>query len=224
MILFKILFVKVLLVEDDKLLGESLKEYLEREGMHIDHVSDPREVPNLLTVSSYDIIVLDLMMPHISGEELLLKIRQGDKKTPVLVLTAKSRLDDKEKCFLAGADDYITKPFEPKELLLRLKALYRRKLGGNVIVNLGGVEVDLERELVSVDGKVINLTRKDWLILKCLVENRGRFVSSEEILNYVWGDAPVGDEVVRAHIKNLRKLLPEGFITTMKGRGYKIEA
>ncbi|BAI69147.1 response regulator transcription factor [Hydrogenobacter thermophilus] len=215
---------KVLLVEDDKLLGESLKEYLEREGMHIDHVSDPREVPNLLTVSSYDIIVLDLMMPHISGEELLLKIRQGDKKTPVLVLTAKSRLDDKEKCFLAGADDYITKPFEPKELLLRLKALYRRKLGGNVIVNLGGVEVDLERELVSVDGKVINLTRKDWLILKCLVENRGRFVSSEEILNYVWGDAPVGDEVVRAHIKNLRKLLPEGFITTMKGRGYKIEA
>lgn len=211
-------------MEDDKLLGESLKEYLEREGMHIDHVSDPREVPNLLTVSSYDIIVLDLMMPHISGEELLLKIRQGDKKTPVLVLTAKSRLDDKEKCFLAGADDYITKPFEPKELLLRLKALYRRKLGGNVIVNLGGVEVDLERELVSVDGKVINLTRKDWLILKCLVENRGRFVSSEEILNYVWGDAPVGDEVVRAHIKNLRKLLPEGFITTMKGRGYKIEA
>ncbi|WP_340689985.1 response regulator transcription factor [Hydrogenobacter thermophilus] len=192
--------------------------------MHIDHVSDPREVSDLLTVSSYDIIVLDLMMPHISGEELLLKIRQGDKKTPVLVLTAKSRLDDKERCFLAGADDYITKPFEPKELLLRLKALYRRKLGGNVIVNLGGVEVDLERELVSVDGKVINLTRKDWLILKCLVENRGRFVSSEEILNYVWGNAPVGDEVVRAHIKNLRKLLPEGFITTMKGRGYKIEA
>jgi len=212
----------VLLVEDDKLLGESLKAYLEENGIHVDHVHNPKEVPEILEFSLYDVIVLDLIMPHMSGEELLKKIREKDNKTPILILTAKHRIEDKERCFSMGADDYLTKPFEPKELLLRLKALYRRKVG-DTSLKLGSVCVDLERERVLVDGKPINLTRKDWLLFKFLVENRGRFVSSEEILNYVWGGQAVGDEVVRAHIKNLRKLLPEGFIISMKGRGYKIE-
>jgi DNA-binding response OmpR family regulator len=215
--------VKVLLVEDDKLLGESLKAYLQEKGIYLEHLHDPREVSHVLAVSTYDVIVLDLMMPHISGEELLKKIRQMDKKTPILILTAKSKMDDKKRCFETGADDYMTKPFEPEELLLRLKALYRRKIG-DMVVKVGDVEVDFEKEKVYVRGKPVDLTRKDWMLLKYLVENRGRFVPSEEILNYVWGDKPVGDEVVRAHVKNLRKLLPEGFIVSMKGRGYKIEA
>jgi DNA-binding response OmpR family regulator len=210
---------KVLLVEDDRLLGDSLTEYLQSEGFITDWVYDPREVMDLLEVSRYDVIVLDLMMPHIGGEELIKAIREKDKETPILVLTAKQRLEDKRTCFELGADDYLTKPFEMEELTLRLKALYRRKNPQDVVV-IDGVEVCFSKEMVKVDGKPISLSKKDWLVLKFLVENRGRFVSHEEILNYVWGDEPVGEDVVRAHIKNLRKLLPEGFIKTMKGRGY----
>lgn len=214
---------KVLLVEDDRLLGGSLKEYLEAEGLVVDWLYDSREFFDLLEVSTYDVIVLDLMMPHVSGEELLKRLREKGDKTPVLILTAKGRLEDKERCFSLGADDYLTKPFEPKELLLRIKALHRR-LVRDTRLRLGAVEMDLEGERVWVDGKELRLSKKEWLMLKYLVENRGRFVSSEELLNYVWGDQPVGDEVVRAYIKNLRKLLPEGFIQSMKGRGYRIEA
>jgi two-component system response regulator QseB len=184
-------------------------------------VYDPREVMDLLEVSRYDVIVLDLMMPHIGGEELIKAIREKDKETPILVLTAKQRLEDKRTCFELGADDYLTKPFEMEELTLRLKALYRRKNPQDVVV-IDEVEVCFSKEMVKVKGKPISLSKKDWLVLKFLVENRGRFVSQEEILNYVWGDEPVGEDVVRARIKNLRKLLPEGFIKTMKGRGYRV--
>jgi DNA-binding response OmpR family regulator len=212
---------KVLLVEDDRLLGDSLTEYLQSEGFITDWVYDPREVMDLLEVSRYDVIVLDLIMPHIGGEELIKAIREKDKETPILVLTAKQRLEDKRTCFELGADDYLTKPFEMEELILRLKALYRRKNPQDLVV-IDEVEVCFSKEMVKVKGKPISLSKKDWLVLKFLVENRGRFVSHEEILNYVWGDEPVGEDVVRAHIKNLRKLLPEGFIKTMKGRGYRV--
>ena len=213
---------KVLLVEDDRILGESIKEYLESEGFWVDYVNDSREVLPLLEVSSYDLIVLDLMMPHVSGEELLREIRKKDKDTPILILTAKRGIEDKKTCFLEGADDYLTKPFEPMELLLRLKALHRRRVK-DTYIKIGDVEIDLEKGKVLVNGKEIHLSKKEWMILKCLVENRGRFVSTEEILNYVWGGVAVGDEVVRAHIKNLRRHLPEGFIISSKGRGYKVE-
>ncbi|ADC88791.1 two component transcriptional regulator, winged helix family [Thermocrinis albus DSM 14484] len=212
---------KVLLVEDDHLLGESVKEFLKENGCTVDWVWDPREVKDLLEVSIYDVIILDLMMPHLSGEEVLKEIRKKDQKVPVLVLTAKGRLEDKKVCFNLGADDYLTKPFEPEELLLRLKALVRRKLPSKQ-VEIGRLKVDLEEEKVWLDSKVLLLSRKEWLLLKYLVENRGRCVSSEELLNYVWGDEPVGEEVVRAHIKNLRKILPPDTIVTVKGRGYCI--
>jgi len=212
---------KVLLVEDDRLLGESIAEYLQSEGFITDWVYDPREVMDLLEVSRYDVIVLDLMMPHVEGEGLIKAIREKDKETPILVLTAKQRLEDKRTCFELGADDYLTKPFEMEELTLRLKALYRRKNPQDVVV-IDEVEVCFSKEMVKVKGEPISLSKKDWLVLKFLVENRGRFVSQEEILNYVWGDEPVGEEVVRARIKNLRKLMPEGFIKTMKGRGYRV--
>ncbi len=213
----------MLLVEDDRLLGESLKEYLESEGFLVDWIYDSREFFDLLEVSIYDAIVLDLMMPHISGEELLRKLREKGDTTPVLILTAKGRIEDKEKCFSLGADDYLTKPFEPRELLLRLRALYRRTVRQERL-KLRNVEVDLRAGRVWVEGREIRLSKKEWLLFKYLVENKDRFVSTEELLNYVWGDEPVGDEVVRAHIKNLRRLLPEGFIVSQKGRGYRVEA
>ncbi|MFN3871190.1 MAG: response regulator transcription factor [Aquificaceae bacterium] len=213
---------KVLLVEDDRLLGEFLKEYLTAEGVVVDWIEDSREFFDILEVSIYDVVVLDLMMPHISGEKLLREFRERGYKTPVLILTAKNRIEDKEECFSLGADDYLTKPFEPKELLLRIKALHRRVVKDERL-KLGNVEIDISAGRVWVKGNEIRLTKKEWLLLKYLVENRHRYVSAEELLNYVWGDEPVGNDVVRAHIKNLRRLLPEGFITSKKGWGYKIE-
>ncbi|MCS6957613.1 MAG: response regulator transcription factor [Aquificaceae bacterium] len=213
---------KVLLVEDDKLLGESLKEYLTLEGICVDWIEDSREFFDLLEVASYDVIILDLMMPHISGEELLKGLRNKKDYTPVLVLTAKGRIEDKEKCFSLGADDYLTKPFEPKELLLRIRALHRRVVKEERL-KINNVEVDLQTCKVWVNGKEVKFSKKEWLMFKYLVENRGRYVTTQELLNYVWGDEPVGDDVVRAHIKNLRKLLPEGFIISHKGWGYKVE-
>ncbi len=212
---------KVLLVEDDRLLGESLREYLQAGGFWVDWLYDPREVMDLLETSSYDVVVIDLIMPYIRGEELIRAIREKDKETPILVLTAKQRIEDKRTCFELGADDYLTKPFELEELTLRLRALYRRKHPQDVVV-IDGVEVCFSKETVKVGDRIIPLSKKDWLVLKLLVENRGRFVSQKEILDYVWGDEPVGEEVVRAHIKNLRKFLPEGFIKTIKGRGYRV--
>ncbi|MCS7307931.1 MAG: response regulator transcription factor [Aquificaceae bacterium] len=214
---------RVLLVEDDKLLGESLREYLRSEGFFVDWLEDSREFFDLLEVSKYDVIILDLMMPHVSGDELLKALREKGDNTPVLILTAKGSMEDKEQCFNLGADDYLTKPFELRELTLRLKALHRRVVREENI-KIGNVEVDLKNSKVYVGGKDIKLSRKEWLILKYLVENRGRFVSTEELLNYVWGDEPVGDEVVRAHIKNLRKFLPEDFIQSKRGWGYKVES
>ncbi|RMH79635.1 MAG: DNA-binding response regulator [Acidobacteria bacterium] len=214
---------KVLLVEDDRLLGRSVKEYLESEGLVVDWIYDSREFFDILGVSLHDVIVLDLMMPHVCGEELLKELRSRGDSTPILILTAKGRLEDKERCFSLGADDYLVKPFEPKELLLRIRALHRRVVREQR-VRVGSVEVDLSKEKVWVDGREVRLSRKEWLLLKYLIENRGRFVSSEELLNYVWGDEPVGDDVVRAHIKNLRRVLPYEFIQSQKGRGYRIEA
>ncbi len=216
-------FVKVLLVEDDCILGEFLKEYLTSEGLVVDWIEDSREFFDLLETSIYDVIILDLMMPHISGEALLKEFRKRGYKTPVLILTAKNRLEDKEECFSLGADDYLTKPFEPRELLLRIKALHRRVVRDERL-NFKEVEVDLSAGRVWVKGNEIKLTKKEWLLLKYLVENRHRHVPTEELLNYVWGDEPVGDDVVRTHIKNLRRLLPEGFIISKKGWGYKVEA
>ncbi len=212
---------KLLVVEDDKLLGRSLREFLESEGFITDWVWDPREVLDLLEASAYDVIVLDLMMPHVRGEDLIKRIRERDKETPILVLTAKHRIEDKRTCFELGADDYLTKPFDMEELIFRIKALYRRRNPYDVVV-IENVEICLSKEIVKVDGKVVPLSKKDWLIIKLLVENKGSYVPRDKILNYVWGDEPVGEDVVRAHIKNLRKLLPEGFIQTMKGRGYRI--
>ncbi|MFN7064575.1 MAG: response regulator transcription factor [Aquificaceae bacterium] len=214
---------KVLLVEDDRLLGESLKEYLASEGLKVDWIEDSREFFDLLEVSLYDVVVVDLMMPHISGEELLKELRRRGDQTPVLILTAKGRLKDKEVCFSLGADDYLTKPFEPKELLLRIKALHRRVVREDKL-RLADVEIDLQNCRVWVKGKEVRFSKKEWLLLKYLAENCHRFIPTEELLNYVWGDEPVGDEVVRSHIKNLRKILPEGFIVSKKGWGYKLEA
>ena len=212
---------RVLLVEDDPILGESLKEYLEREGCGVRWIQDDRELYDPLTAEAYDVVVLDLILRFGSGEDILKALRENGLDVPVLILTAKRSLHDKEVCFNLGADDYITKPFEPKELILRMRALIRRK-GNARSVRIGDVEIDLEGRSIRRGGEELHISKTAWELLSLLLKNRGRVVSTQTILSCIWEDKPVGTDVVRAYIKELRKVIPPEHIKTYKGVGYKL--
>ncbi len=212
---------KILLIEDDKNVGESIKEYLELNEIECLWIEDERELDSIISFSEFDVIVLDLILRYSKGENLLKSLRLKGIQIPILIITAKTSLNDKEVCFKYGADDYLTKPFEPKELLLRIKALSKR-IHLPEKITIGNVEIDIENEKVFKNGNEIKLTKTQWNLLYYLLKNRGKVVSSENILNYVWQGKVVGDEIVRAYIKDLRKIFPEGTIETLKGRGYKL--
>ncbi len=212
----------ILLVEDDHILGESVKEYLEENGIEVEWIEDDREIENVFDFDRYDVIVLDLILKYQRGEDILRNLRLKGVKTPIIILTAKDTIKDKETCFNYGADDYLTKPFSPKELLLRLKALSKRK-HIETVFKIGDVEIDIDRQTVHKNGKEVKLSKTMWELLYLLLKNRGSVVSNERILNYVWGTKPVGDEIIRTYIKELRKILPKDSIKTYKGRGYKLE-
>ena len=213
---------KILMIEDDPLLGESLKEYLEENGIYVELIQDDRSIQDIYNFDYYDVIVLDLILKYNKGENILKNLRLKNIDIPILILTAKSNIKDKEICFSLGADDYLTKPFDPKELLLRIKALSNRRHVENII-KINDIEINLIKETVFKNGKEVKLSKTAWDLLYLLLKNRGAIVSTEKILNYVWGDKPVGNEIVRAYIKELRKILPKDAIKTYKGRGYKLE-
>jgi len=211
---------RVLLIEDNQLLGESVQEYLEGYGIEVRWIQDEREV-EYEDLNAYDAVILDLMLKYYRGEDILLDIKHKNPKLPVLILTAKRHIEDKEVCFNRGADDYLTKPFEPKELLLRLRALTRRGKVGQV-EKIGNVCIDVERGVVYKDGKEVKVSPTAWELLTFLVKHRGEILPKERIISYIWRNKPVGEDVLRAYIKELRKLLPPDSIVTYKGRGYKL--
>lgn len=212
---------RVLLVEDDRTLGESLEEYLRLNNIDILWLQDERKLPHVLKVYSFDVIVLDLILNFSRGEDLITFIRNQGLKIPILILTAKKDFANKEECFLRGADDYLTKPFEPKELLLRINALSKRRLIDSVI-QIGDTIINIDSKVILKKNQEIRISRTAWDLITLLVKKRGEIVDTETILNYVWAGKAVGDEVVRTYIKELRKILPPESITTYKGRGYKL--
>lgn len=212
---------RILLIEDDRILGETLKDYLTIEAIETVWLHDERQLPQTIKKYEFDVIVIDLILKFTSGEEIIAALRKAGIDTPILVTTAKKSINDKETCFLRGADDYLTKPFEFKEFVLRLKALSRRKHIGNII-NLGELIVNLDAKTIHKGNEEIKLSRKAWEIFMLLLKKRGEIVDTETILNYIWPDKDVGDEIVRAYIKELRKVLPSDSIITYHGRGYKL--
>ena len=213
---------KILLVEDDTTVGESLVEYLSLEKIETLWIQDERKLQNVLNVYNFDVIVLDLILNFCRGEDLITFIRERDITTPILVLTAKKEIANKEECFLKGADDYLTKPFEPKELLLRIKALSSRRHIGSIF-KFGNVTVNLNTKTIYKGTEELKLSKTAWDLLTLLLKRRGEVVDTETILNYVWGGKAVGDEVIRTYIKELRKKLPPGSIDTYRGRGYRLK-
>jgi len=212
---------KILLIEDDRALGESLEEYLRLENIETVWLQDERKLPNVLSICEFDVIVLDLILSFSRGEDLITFIRKRGIKTPILILTAKKTVEDKEICFLRGADDYLTKPFEPKELVLRLKALSKRKHLDS-IVKIGDFTINIDAKTIQRGNEEVKISKTAWDLLILLIKRRGEIVDNETILNYVWAGKAVGDEVIRTYIKELRKILPEGAIQNYKGRGYKL--
>ena len=212
---------RILLIEDDPCLGPSLVDFLSQERFLPSLLNDPLNF-SLDLLEDYDLLVLDLILPHLPGEEILRLVKEKKPAFPILVLTAKGRIENKKECFELGADDYLVKPFDILELSLRIKALLRRTLEKKRIVHIGDVQIDLERSLIKKDGKTINLSRRAWDLLCYFIENRGKVLSKEEILGNVWKDVLVTEESVRSYVKELRKILPHNSIETIKGRGYRL--
>ncbi len=215
--------IKILLVEDDKLLGESLCEFFLKNGYEAKWIDDDRDVMATLSIELFDIVILDLMLKFSKGEDLVKKIKEKNRDLPIIVTTAKNDIKSKEECFSYGADDYLTKPFNPKELILRIDAVCKRFYPVNQIEKIGDLEIDMDSKTVKKGAKELFLTKKEWALLEFLIKRKGKVVTHGDILNYIWADRDVGEDSVRAYIKKLRNILPEGAIETCKGRGYRLK-
>jgi two-component system, OmpR family, response regulator VanR len=218
---------RVLVVEDEPYMAEAIRDGLRLEAIAADVATDGDAALGLLAVNSYDIAVLDRDIPGPSGDEVAERIVASGSGTPILMLTAADRLDDKATGFELGADDYLTKPFELGELVLRIRALDRRRAHSRPPVReLGGLRLDPFRREVFRDGRYVALTRKQFAVLEVLVAAEGGVVSAEELLERAWDEnADPFTNAVRITVSALRKRLGEPWvIRTVTGVGYRIAA
>lgn len=216
----------MLIVEDEPLMAESIRVALRLEAIASDIALDGEQALELLSYNDYDIAVLDRDIPGPSGDEIARHIVASERKMPILMLTAADRLDDKETGFELGADDYLTKPFELRELVLRLRALQRRRETTRPpVLEIAGLRLDPFRREVYRDGRYIALTRKQFAVLEELVAAGGGVISAEELLEKAWDEhADPFTNAVRITVSTLRKRLGEPpLIETIPGVGYRID-
>jgi two-component system response regulator VanR len=217
---------RVLVVEDEPYMAEAVRDGLRLEAIAADIAGDGDTALELLGVNGYDIIVLDRDIPGTSGDEVAQHIVSSGSGMPILMLTAADRLDDKASGFELGADDYLTKPFELRELVLRLRALDRRRAHSRPPVHeLAGLRLDPFRREVYRDGRYVALTRKQFAVLEVLVTAEGGVISAEELLERAWDEnADPFTNAVRITVSALRKRLGEPWlIDTVPGVGYRID-
>jgi two-component system, OmpR family, response regulator VanR len=218
---------RVLVVEDEPYMVEAIRDGLRLEAIAADIAGDGDTALALLSVNAYDIAVLDRDIPGPSGDEIAKRIVASGSGMPVLMLTAADRLDDKATGFELGADDYLTKPFDLRELVLRLRALDRRRAHHRPPVReIAGLRLDPFRREVYRDGRYVALTRKQFAVLEVLVAAEGGVVSAEELLERAWDqNADPFTNAVRITVSALRKRLGEPWIiATVAGAGYRIDA
>lgn len=217
---------KILVVEDEKDLNNIISKYLKKEGYGVDSALDGEEALDFINMSQYDLILADIMMPRLNGYELVTRLREKNIKTPVLYLTAKDSLDDIVKGLDLGADDYLVKPFEFKELLARIRVLLRRNYGlSDNILNIDNMKINLTKKTVFRNNQKIRLTGKEYEILEYLALNRDRILTKDEILEHVWDFNYEGSSnIIEVLIKNIRKKIDIGnskpLIFTKRGLGY----
>ncbi len=216
---------RVLLVEDDELLGDGVHTGLQQEGYTVDWLRDGREAAQALQTEHFDLIILDIGLPRMSGLNVLADLRSRGSQTPVLILTARDTVEDRIRGLDSGADDYLTKPFDLDELYARLRALQRRTSSQTThIINYQNIKLDTASHTVTLDGNLVNMSRREFALLHKLLQNAGRVHSREQLAQtlYGWGDE-IDSNALEVHIHNLRKKLGTKLIRTIRGIGYMIE-
>jgi len=219
----------VLIVEDEIPLAKEVRNYLEKEGFSCDEAYTGKIASDKLFSNEYDLLLLDLGLPDYDGIDLLKESIANNSNTAVIILSARSALEDRIKGLNVGADDYLPKPFSLLELKSRIMAVMRRKHGIRVnIILINGLEIDLDKRLVSSGGNIITLTRKEYDILSFLILNKDRVVTRLQISEHIWGDIieeNYNSNYIDVHIKNLRKKLSEfiegDFLETVRGIGFQ---
>ncbi len=221
---------KILLVEDDPKVASFIKRGLTENNMKVDLATDGQQGEVMANDNSYDLIILDILLPKITGLDICRKIRSLDSKTPILMLTALGTINDKVTGLNAGADDYLVKPFEFRELLARINALTRRTydLNSNTLLQIADMEVNIEAKTVKRMGKEIRLTAKEFNLLVFLLRHKGRVISRSEIEEKIWGTTFERESnVVDVYINFLRKKIDRDFesklIHTIIGMGYVLK-
>ena len=220
----------ILLVEDEEKLARMVELELRYEGYEVEKAFDGRTGLERALSGSFDLVLLDIMLPQLSGMEVLRRLRR-ERSTPVIMLTARDSVIDKVSGLDSGADDYITKPFAIEELLARIRAALRKRGSGErpeePLLSAGPLTMDVERHTVAVSGTPVELTRREFDLLHHLLENKGRVLSREALLDSVWGFDFVGEtNAVDVYIRFLRAKIDEHFgiklIHTVRGVGYVI--
>ena len=217
---------RILIAEDERSLNRVIKKQLTAAGYSVDYCFDGGEAYDCLSMTEYDLAVLDVMMPVLDGFELVRRLRAVGNSTPVIFLTARDDIEDRVCGLDIGADDYLVKPFAIDELLARIRVVLRKHSGGRTsVLTVGDLEVDTAARKVRRAGREINLSAKEYELLHYLLLNKGIVLSREKIENHIWNyDYEGGTNVVDVYIRYLRKKLDDGFdkklIHTVRGMGY----
>ena len=216
---------KLLIIEDDENISSFLQRGFKEDGHVVDSSDDGEEGEYLATVNSYDVIIIDWMLPKKSGIEIIKALRKNSITTPILMLSAKGEIEDKVTGLQYGADDYLSKPFSFMELSARVEALHRREISQGIdLIHIGDISIDSGAKSVSKSSKNVVLTAKEYELLMFLIKNKNALVSNSMIEEQLWSNQEyINSNVIQVTIYNLRKKLGKSLIKSNRGLGYKIE-
>lgn len=215
---------RILVVDDEELIRDVIKDYSLNEGYELDEASNGEEAIELVETNNYDVIIMDIMMPHMDGYQAIREIKKF-KDIPVIMLSARVEEYDKLQGFELGIDDYVTKPFSPKELIARIKAVTKRNRDEDII-KIGNIELNNLSYTVKIDDRIVDMTHTQFELLKLFLTNPGIALSRDRIIESIWGyEYDADDRTIDAHIKLLRNKLGvyKNSIKTIRRVGYKFD-
>jgi DNA-binding response OmpR family regulator len=215
---------RILIVEDEERIASFIEKGLRANGFTTTVAADGHEATALATGGGFDLVILDLGLPGKDGSEVLRELRERDRRTPVLILSARDSLMDKVEGLEAGADDYVTKPFSFQELLVRVRVRLRdERAPETTTLRVGGASLDLRTRLLQANDREVELTAREFALAETFFRHPGQVLSREQLLSHVWGyDHDPGSNVVDVYVGYLRKKIGEGRIVTVRGMGYQL--
>ncbi|MDQ8821096.1 response regulator transcription factor [Streptococcus ruminantium] len=212
---------RILIVEDDAVINQVLAEFLKEHQYEIVSCLDGQKALEYFETEKFDLIILDIMVPNVSGLDILKKIRETSQ-VPVIMLTAMDDEYTQLVSFNHLISDYVVKPFSPLILMKRIENVFRQSESANII-EISGVVIDLEASEVYVDNETLPLTKTEYEVLEMLAKHKGKLVTRDQLMNSIWGYTELEGRILDNHIKNIRKKVPQIPLVTLVGRGYKIE-